>query len=194
MKMYRQRATDVIFLMMRYFRQSVITHSNEGMRIPRAQKGFTLLEVVCGLAVACLLGAVLTPSIAQMEKDTTTIDARNVAAQNVQAAGHYFCNDAKMAQVTDLSDDAQPLASVTINWMDRYHGADSAHSVNYSLCGTDLIRNYDGNISVVARYISEVGFSLSSGAMTMAVSSHPRAELPDLTIQGIYSATIRAVI
>lgn len=49
--------------------------------------------------------------------------------------------------------------------------SNTTHSANYTLSGTQLIRNYDGTTKIVGRYISSVGFTQNGRVITANITA-----------------------
>jgi hypothetical protein len=93
-----------------------------------------------------------------------------MALTDAHYAAMWLKWDLQMAQNTNLADgDPIPQSSVSLNWIDNtgfVAANESAHSSNYTLSGTELIRNYDGTTKIVGRHISSIGFIQNGSVVT----------------------------
>lgn len=133
------------------------------------QKGIVLLELVVAAGITAMIATVLSSTIFQVVGVSERGSDRLKALHAVQNAAHWVNLDAGRAEASDLTPGAQPVDAMTLTWTE---GAEP-HSVTYSLSGTDLRRNHNGQVSTVARYVSSAGFSLFDGVITVAMTSSP---------------------
>jgi type II secretory pathway pseudopilin PulG len=139
------------------------------MRRDADERGMTLIETIVAAGIAALIVGVLGSTVFLLTRTTEQGNDELNALQDVQNAGYWLTRDGKMADSTDLIGDAAPVSSVTLSWDDGGQN----HTVTYSLSGTELKRDYDGNMMTVARHVSSVGFSISGGVITATVTSSP---------------------
>ncbi len=93
-----------------------------------------------------------------------------------------FARDALNAQATDLPDPGPPQGSVTLSWT----AADlTPHTAIYSLSGTDLIRDFDGVISVAARRVATTSFDLASDVLTFTLTVNASSGTTDTAVHDI---------
>ena len=134
------------------------------------QKGFTLIEILVVMAVGGMImtGAMLT--IYQIVWGTERSNDQVMALTDAHYAAMWLKWDLQMAQDTNLTDgDSVPESSVSLGWIDNTGFAaanESAHSSNYTLSGTELLRNYDGTTKIVGRHISSIGFIQNGRVVT----------------------------
>lgn len=139
------------------------------------QKGFTLVELLVALGVSATLivGALLT--FHQIVLGTTRSNSQVVALTEVHQAALSIKKDIYMAQNTNLVDgELVPQSSVGLNWIDctsfepeEYRN----HSSTYALSGTQLLRTYDGTVSVVGRHITSVGFTQNNRFVNVSITA-----------------------
>ena len=110
---------------------------------------------------------------------TTLRDAENAAL--------WLTRDARMAEVTDISDGASPVSSITLQWTDNVGGG--SHTVTYAISGSKLVRNFDGAMTTVSRNINSVGFSRSARLLNLEIEV--LAEGSTRSLQKNYSVLMR---
>ncbi len=126
------------------------------------QKGFTLIEVLVVLAVGSVILVGIVLSIHQVVWGTGRTNSQVVALTNVNYAALFIRKDIQMSQNTDLTDGVS--SSVGLTWTD-YTGFEPEdernHNCTYTLSdnGTELLRTYDGTVSIVGRNITSVTFT-----------------------------------
>ena len=136
----------------------------------RDQRGFTLLELVVGLAVAGLVMPLIASAIFQLTKGTEQITARTVSTADVASLAPWLHRDLAVAQtIVDPATQAPLIAcaagtqpSIRAGWTDQtgWGMADPEHYAEYSIepGTTVLMREYDGAEGVVARHVTALGF------------------------------------
>ena len=134
------------------------------------KRGFTLLELVVGLAVAGLVMPLIASSIFQLTKGTEQITARTVSTADVASLAPWLHRDlavartivdpATQAPLIDCASGTQP--SIRVSWTDQtgWGQADPEHYAEYSIePGTTVLRReYDGAVGVVARHVTDLAF------------------------------------
>ena len=135
----------------------------------RRQDGFTLIEVLIALGIAALITGVLGTAIFQI-LDRSARGGETVRALNdIQNAGQWLYLDGERAETTDLVESASPVDNMRLDWV-----ADSqSHTVSYSISGTELVRDHNGVVTTVARYVSNADFSISNRLITINLTSTP---------------------
>jgi prepilin-type N-terminal cleavage/methylation domain-containing protein len=134
------------------------------------QKGFTLIEILAVMAVSSMVMAVALLTIYQIVWGTERSSDQVMALTDAHYAAMWLKWDLQMAQDTNLVDgDPVPKSSVSLGWIDNtgfVAANESAHSSNYTLSGTELIRNYDGTTKIVGKHISSIGFIQNGSVVT----------------------------
>ena len=134
------------------------------------QKGFTLIEILVVMAVSGMIMTVALLTIYQIVWGTERSNDQVIALTDAHYAAMWLKWDIQMAQDTNLTDgDPVPKSSVSLGWIDNTGFAaanESAHSSNYTLSGTELLRNYDGTTKIVGRHISSIGFVQNGSVVT----------------------------
>jgi len=139
------------------------------MRRYAGQKGVMLLELLVAAGITAMIAAVLSSTVFQLVGVSERGSDRLKALHDLENVAHWINLDGGRAEASDLTPGAQPVDAVTLSWTE----GDEPHSVTYSFSGTNLQRNHNGKVSTVARYVSSVGFSLSDGLITVAMTSSP---------------------
>ncbi len=144
------------------------------------QKGFTLIEVLVVVAIVGMLAPVLSLSIVQVITGTNRNNTMVIALADVEHAAHFINQDLQMAQTTNLPAYPQTVdlvtgGNVTLNWTDYYDNQATYHQSQYYLSGTQLKRNYDGQVANAALYISKAEFSVDASGeiVTVTLTSSP---------------------
>jgi len=139
------------------------------------QKGFTLIEILVAMVVGGMVMAVALLSTYQVVWGSARASDQVVALTDVNFAALWIKQDLQMAQNTDLIDgDPVPKSSISLRWVDATDfepEEDRNHSCNYTLSGNELLRNYDGTVTVVGRYISSIGFTQNGKVVTCDVTA-----------------------
>ena len=130
----------------------------------------TLIEVVIACTITAVIIGGLSVAIYTIVNITERGNAESAALHDLQQASYWIGNDTQMAWTTSLSDGGSATNNVTLRWT---NGDGSSHYSIYQLAGTRLQRNYDGNITTVAQYISSLGFSISGRVFTFGIVSNP---------------------
>jgi type II secretory pathway pseudopilin PulG len=153
-------------------------------------KGFTGVELLVTLAIAGMIAGVSLPLFFHEIRGTATARVVTGAALATGSAGSWISADAKMAKASNLVDGAAPVSQLTLTWVEWYKLAGVPHSSTYTLSGTDLLRDYDGTVTIVARNISGIAFSQAGRVITLSVSATPPVT-PTQTIQRIFRVGLR---
>jgi prepilin-type N-terminal cleavage/methylation domain-containing protein len=162
------------------------------------RKGFTLVELLVALPIAGAVMLVFSYSFFQIMESRESVSNTSIALADIDNAVHWITQDLVMAQDTSLEDGADPVSSFSATWSDLTHWAADEGSIDYSvsyyLSGTQLIRNYSGNITgdrtiIAARYITHIDFSLDSRVFTVTLVSQPG--LADSSVNRTFSCEMR---
>lgn len=143
-----------------------------------ASKGMTLVELMVATAIVGLIVAVTLALLLQFVVGPGRSSASATALNNINSAAYWISRDGQMAQITDpvLVDGAAPVNipgdedDMTLIWIDRYESANIEHSSRYFISDGELMRDYDGSTSTVARGISNLGFSISGRTITVNIT------------------------
>ena len=146
----------------------------------------TLIELLISLGVTAMLVGVLGSVIFQFTMAAEQGNERLDVLHDVQNAGYWITADAKRALTTDLVEGAQPVESMTLGWSE----GSQSHTVVYSLSERDLERAHNGVTRVVARHVSEAGFALSQGVVTVTLTSSPEGRW-EVSKETVYKSYLR---
>jgi len=156
------------------------------------RRGFTLIELIVGLAIAGLISAAAVIAAYELLTASTQANDMQTAISQVRAAEHWMSRDIPSAQVVTPGDDAGfPLQ---LTWTDVSGGN---HMVEYSLQTTasgvlrNLERAYTGtdgatSILVVAYYIDATASScslLDSGGVQVTLAAMAGSQTSTRTFQ-----------
>ena len=139
------------------------------MKSLRKQGGFTLVEILIALGIAAMITTALGTAIFQI-LDRTAKGGETVRALNdIQNAGQWLYLDGERAETTDLIENDPPVSSMVLNWVTD----GVSHTARYTISGTELERDHNGVVTTVARYVSNVDFSISNRLITVNMTSTP---------------------
>ncbi|MBL7119269.1 MAG: prepilin-type N-terminal cleavage/methylation domain-containing protein [Dehalococcoidia bacterium] len=156
----------------------------------RNQGGLSLVEFLAATAISGILMTTLTPALFQMVSGTIQGNTSLTATHNIQNAVTWIIRDGQTAQATDLVDGGPPVSSVTLTWSQWHDYETVDYLSSYSLSGDALQRSYNGDVTTVARCISDVQFSLEGPVLTVRLTSAPRGESLG-SVQRIWRVTLR---
>ena len=141
------------------------------------QKGFTLVELLVALPIGAAVLVVIVTSIFQIEQGRVDISGKSTALMDIDNSFHWLTRDLVLAQYTNLVDEAAPVSTLEMSWNDMTQWAQdtgvTAHSANYTVSGNRLLRDYDGETTIIGRYITYVGFSIDGKVFTVTLTSSP---------------------
>ncbi len=139
------------------------------------QRGFTLLELLVALAVGSVVLTGTLLAIHQVVYGTIRARSQMVALNDVNFAAARIKEDIMMTQSTSLIDgDPVPQSSLTLSWLDYTlftSEQQTFHSCMYTLSGTELLRTYDGTVSIVGRNITSIGFTRNGMEITCNITA-----------------------
>ncbi|MFC1901048.1 type II secretion system protein J [Chloroflexota bacterium] len=156
------------------------------------QKGFTLLELLVGLAITGVISLAALGLIFYQLNGTAAIKTCVSASHELTNADRWIGQDVMMAENTNLIDGGKAENNLSLSWTDRYEFSNIPHTCNYSLDNGSLIRNYDGTEITVARNITYVEFSQNNNMLEVLLSCTPQtleARTVDKTIS-VYFRTV----
>jgi len=154
-------------------KQKRLIHSDASERVLNKAEGYTLLELLLVIAITGAIVTVVGASFVQIMKGKVGISQKSVAMADLDSAFHWLSRDLVMAQTTTFTS----TSNMTLNWSDKTTWAIDegvvAHSINYVLSGTRLLRNYDGEVSIISRYLTTANFSVNGQVFTITLTSRP---------------------
>jgi len=125
---------------------------------------------VVAIALAGILTAGITMTFAHVFSGSTRTSNHMTAVRQVQSAGYWVSKDALQAQnvTPDGGDSGFPL---TLTW--EWEG--TTNEVRYELQGTDLLRDYNGQGTVIAQLIESIVVEprpYNDGKLTFTVTAN----------------------
>jgi len=125
------------------------------------QRGFTLLELLVGLAVGSVLLLAALLSINQILVSTGRSNSQVVVLDEVHRAALRIKKDIQAhtsANLTDLQ-----YGPTTFSWIDQTGFVppedERDHNSIYSLSGTELVRTFDDTPGILGRHITSLSFT-----------------------------------
>ncbi len=140
----------------------------------RRQRGFTVVELLLVVFIVGLVVPVVLTMVVQMSQGTKRINTEMVIQNEVDIASGWFSRDLSQVRTTDIVDLDPSVNSMRVEWQDETSWAlegQEAHYAEYTLSGTDLLRNYDGTTTTVARYVADIQFSRSGDFISVVITS-----------------------
>jgi prepilin-type N-terminal cleavage/methylation domain-containing protein len=138
-------------------------------------KGFTLIELLLAVGISSAMVLAGTAIFHQVILGSDRGASQTVATTDAHQAVLAIKKDLMVAQETDLVDGSPvPQSSVNLSWAD-YTSFDTANTTNhfstYTLSGTNLLRNHDGEESIVGRHIDYVGFTQDGRVISVTITA-----------------------
>ena len=164
------------------------------------QKGFTLIELLVALAVGTVILLGVVGSIFLIMRGVPDIRREVSAQSDIEMAAHWLTRDVAMGQETNLVNNDPPVSQMTVTWNDYTKAAeqeeDVSHSVSYTWSSEtgELQRNYDGTVTIVGSYLTNVGFSRSDDSITVTLTSSIVDGELSSTVTRSYEILMRAEI
>ena len=148
------------------------------MKLKGNQKGFTLIEVVASMAVGGMLLSILVSSTSQTINVTSDSEPQITALEDIKNAARWIIGDVHMAYGTNLVDEYPTVYNqLILDWTSWFDIDPVDHHCEYTLSGTEVVRNYDGNITTFGRYISDIEFSREGNIITVTITSSPEGKV-----------------
>lgn len=119
------------------------------------QKGFTVIELLIGIAILGVLAPVLGMSIIHIVDVNESTGNHLQAVKQVERAVYWISRDAKMSQITQTDEDnGFPLSLYWKRW------DNTTANVTYTIQDNELLRSYSYNgeepvVTAVAEYIND---------------------------------------
>ncbi len=159
----------------------------------KKQAGFTLVEVLAATAIA---GVIMTGAFMVLEQMVWGGGRNANLTQmytDLDRATYFIRKDCQMAQNTSLPEDGTPQSSANFTWSDysQLASGNFTHYSNYFTSNTTLIRNYDGEESIIGRHIESITFSKDDKFINVSITAEsPDSRTLDRTIS--FQSYIRA--
>lgn len=138
------------------------------------QKGMTLLELMAAMAIVGIIMLGVVALIYNEARGTAITRTSVTAGHEISYAARWLSQDGWMAESTNLVEGADPVDSLTLNWIERRDFANIPHCSSYYLSGTQLLRDYDGAVTTMARKISNIEFSQVGSLITVSIDCSPQ--------------------
>ena len=118
--------------------------------IHSAERGFTLIELIIGVAILGIIISGIGAAFVQTLKVTAASNNSMQAIRYAQNAGVWIVRDGQQAQTVTADDPATPGVTefMTLVWDYSAYGLGS-HRVRYALSGTNLTRSDNGGEPIV---------------------------------------------
>ena len=137
------------------------------MKRMNGQKGFLLIEMLLALGISSIIVTSLGVSLHQFIRISDQGNAKLSTLHDVRNAGFWINRDGGRAESTNLVEGAGPVNTVTMNWT----AGGQAHVVTYSLSGTEIKRDHNGNVITIARHVTQLEFSLNQRVISTDMTS-----------------------
>jgi len=147
------------------------------------QKGFTLIELLVVIAITGVIVTVVGASIVLIMRGGPQMTEKSAAIADIDNVAHWLVRDLILAQKVIDPRNGEPLLegitteNIIMNWSDltAWAGDEGSveHSASYTLSGTQLLRDYDGEETIVGRHITNAGFSIEGKMFTVTLTSCP---------------------
>jgi prepilin-type N-terminal cleavage/methylation domain-containing protein len=156
------------------------------------QKGFTLIELAIAMAIGSMIAGAVTMTIFQIVNSSSRTSNHMTVVRQVQSAGYWVSNDARMAQVITPAASPDPDGFPLVLEWTSWDG--TVNVVTYELQDTDLVRCYNGQQDVVSQFIDSIEVGprpFTGGKLTLIVTVKVGAGSAAQTETRIYEVTPR---
>jgi len=143
----------------------------------KSQKGFTLLELLIGVAISGLIVSFLGTAMYQIITVTDYGGDKMIAMHELQNVAYWANLDGQRASSVNGGDELR----LTLP---------DASSITYAVDGTELRRTAGGSQMTLARNVSDVSFSTEGRLITMTVTSSPEGRW-DVSDNATYKICLR---
>ena len=158
------------------------------------QKGYTLIELMAVMAITGMIVLTVASSIFQVAQGRIDVAQKSVAMADIDNVAHWLVRDLVMAQTNSLTEGAPPVSDMTMEWSDltAWAGDEGSveHYAGYTLSGTQLLRDYDGEETIIGRHLTDVGFSVEGKMFTFTLTS--RSGLPGSAVTRSFLVQMRS--
>jgi VCBS repeat-containing protein len=115
-----------------------------------------MIEMVVSMSILGVAGSLMMTGVFQAHSFQRSWQYKVSAQLEVRRAGSWISVDTTNAESTSLTDGGVATSTLTMNWADSGGGL---HEVTYSVNGTSLIRNLDGEEFTIARRVESAEYS-----------------------------------
>ena len=143
----------------------------------KSQKGFTLLELLIGVAISGIIVSFLGTAMYQIITVTDYGGDKMIAMHELQNVAYWANLDGQRASSVNGGDELQ----LTLP---------DASSITYAVDGTELRRITGESQITLARNVSDVSFSIEGRLITMTVTSSPEGRW-DVSDNATYKICLR---
>ena len=144
-----------------------------------------LIEMVVVIAVSALVMTAALLSLFQIALGSARINHEDVALTNVNYAALRIKKDIQMARYSNLSEGV-PQNLLDLSWDDATgwvsENETGHHSSRYDLFDTDLQRTYDGEMTIIGRYITSIEFTRNGQVVTCVISARSPRSIRELEL------------
>ena len=131
-----------------------------------AEDGFTLVEAVIAIGIMTMaLTMVGSPLINALRYDESWRDGIT-ATTTLQRVSTWMAKDTINATAVSLSDGADPVNTVTLDWNDL---DGTPRTSTYTVSSGNLVRTADGENLIIARRVTLVEFSRDGHLLTFTL-------------------------
>lgn len=129
--------------------------------------GSTLFEVIVGVGILTAMGGFIGGGLYQVLNSNRTWSDDVLATKDMRNAQSWFVSDAMNAMSVSVVDGALATTTVALGWADS---GGALHTSTYSRIGNNLVRNFDGVDTNVARRVVSSAFSRSGQTVTFVIN------------------------
>jgi prepilin-type N-terminal cleavage/methylation domain-containing protein len=142
-------------------------------RLHSGRGGFTLPEIAIVVGILALGTALVGGGVFESLSVERFWRDKVEATRELRHAQSWFAGDALSAKETNLVDNAPPVNAVTLAWTNN---AGVPRTASYSLSGTDLVRVFNGNQTVLAQQVVSAAFSRSGRVLNLTLEVNAERE------------------
>lgn len=135
-------------------------------RLHAREDGFTLPEIAIVVGILSLGTALVGGGVFESLSVQRFWGDKVEATRELRHAQSWFAGDALSAKEINLVDNAPPVNTVTLAWTSA---AGVPRGASYSLSGTNLVRVFNGNQTILAQEVVSVGFSRSGRVLNFTI-------------------------
>ena len=157
--------------------------TKDAKSILTSSSGYTLVEVIVAIGILMAILGLFSGALFQVLSIQRFWRDDVIATKELRHAGSWFSGDALNAETVDLVGCTSPPSCVKLTWADATTST-ITHLATYSLSVDNLVRDYDGIQTIVARDVLSADFSLSSKTLTFDLGvKGPKGEAATSTLR-----------